>query len=45
MFPLPFSMPYMPLIGAVRESTRIRAGVPSTVWYVPGIGAPSLSTS
>src|SRR3954454_17687007 len=45
MFPLSFSIPKSPLIGAVRESTRIRAGWESTVWYVPGTGLPSLSRS
>jgi hypothetical protein len=29
------------LIGAVSESTRIRAGCDATSWYVPGIGDPS----
>ena len=41
MFPVSSSMPYMPLIGAVSESTRIREGFCSTSWYVPGTGSPS----
>ena len=32
MFPVSSSMPYMPLIGAVSESTRIREGFCSTSW-------------
>ena len=39
------SMPYRPLIGASSESTRMRCGLESTSWYVPGIGEPSASRS
>ena len=45
MLPSSPSMPYSPLIGASNESTTIRCGFDSTVWYEPGIGAPSASTS
>ncbi len=39
------SMPYRPLIGASSESVRMRCGLASTSWYVPGIGEPSSSSA
>ncbi len=45
MLPSSPSMPYIPLIGAISESTTIRWGFAGTEWYEPGIGSPFGSSS